>query len=250
MLTHANILANVASARAALPIQVGERLLSLLPLSHMMEQTAGLLAALTPAPPSSTPPAGGRARSWPRSSATRSALLICVPEVLSLLMAGIEREVDRTGRRRVWDALNAAAARLPMAARPTLFRAVHQRLGGRFRMALCGGAPLTPEVQAAWERLGVRVIQGYGATECAPIITSNRYDQRVPNSVGWPLANVEVRLAPDGEVLVRGPNVTRATGTTLPPPTRASRTAGTGPATSRSTGPDGRRSGCAGARRR
>ena len=63
-------------------------------------------------------------------------------------------------------------------------------------------------MQDAWERLGVRVIQGYGATECAPIVASNRYDRRVPNSVGWPLPNVEIRLAADGEVLVRGPNVT------------------------------------------
>jgi long-chain acyl-CoA synthetase len=208
MLTHANILANVASAQEALPIAVGERLLSLLPLSHMMEQTAGLLAALA---------AGATVyyATSRRSSAILAAfqrhrigLLICVPEVLSLLMAGIEREVDRTGRRRVWDALNAAAARLPMAARPALFGAVHRRLGGRFGMALCGGAPLGEAVQGAWERLGVRVIQGYGATECAPIIASNRYDHRVPNSVGWALPNVEIRLAADGEALVRGPNVT------------------------------------------
>lgn len=208
MLTHANILANVASAREALPIAVGERLFSLLPLSHMMEQTAGLLAALA---------AGATVyyATSRRSSAILAAfqrhqigLLVCVPEVLALLLAGIEREVDRTGRRRVWDALNAAAARLPMAARPALFASVHRRLGGHFRMALCGGAPLAAEVQAAWERLGVRVIQGYGATECSPIIASNRYDRRVPNSVGWPLPNVEVRLASDGEVLVRGPSVT------------------------------------------
>jgi acyl carrier protein len=208
MLTHANILANAASAQQALPIEVGERLLSLLPLSHMMEQTAGLIAAL----------AAGATIFYAtsrRSSAIlagfqrhRIGLLICVPEVLSLLMAGIEREVDRSGQRRVWDALHTAAARLPIAARPALFRAVHRRLGGHFRMALCGGAPLGEDLQAAWERLGVRVIQGYGATECAPIIASNRYDRRVPGSVGWPLPDVEVRLAQDGEVLVRGPNVT------------------------------------------
>ena len=82
---------------------MGERLLSLLPLSHMMEQTAGLLAAL----------AAGATIYYAtsrRSSAILAAfqrhrigLLVCVPEVLSLLMAGIEREVDRTGRRQAWD---------------------------------------------------------------------------------------------------------------------------------------------------
>ncbi|MGE3273458.1 MAG: AMP-binding protein [Chloroflexota bacterium] len=208
MLTHANILSNVQAAQAALPIAVGERLLSLLPLSHMMEQTAGLLAALN---------AGAIIyyATSRRSSAILAAfqrhqigLLVCVPEVLALLLGGIEREVDRTGRRRVWDAMNRAAERLPMAARPVLFRSVHRRLGGRFRMALCGGAALTPPVQASWERLGVRVIQGFGATECAPIITSTRYDHREPGTVGWPVPGVEIQLAADGEVLVRGPNVT------------------------------------------
>ncbi|MCC7369412.1 MAG: AMP-binding protein [Chloroflexi bacterium] len=208
MLTHANILANVQAARAALSIQVGERLLSLLPLSHMMEQTAGLLAALN---------AGATVyyATSRRSSSILAAfqrhgigILICVPEVLSLLLGGVEREIDRAGKRRAWELMHAAAARLPFALRPRLFGAFHQKLGGRFRMALCGGAPLTPETQAAWERLGVRVIQGYGATECAPIVASNRYDHREPGTVGWPLPGVELRLAADGEVLVRGPNVT------------------------------------------
>ena len=72
MLTHANILANVEAARATLPIAVGEQLLSLLPLSHMMEQTAGLLSALKPGQRSTTPPAADPAPSWPPSSATAS----------------------------------------------------------------------------------------------------------------------------------------------------------------------------------
>jgi len=208
MLTHANILANVASAQATLHIPTGERLLSLLPLSHMMEQTAGLLASLA---------AGATVyfATSRRSSAILAAfqrhrigVIICVPEILTLLLAGIEREVDRSGKRRAWDALNAVAARLPITARPALFRAVHQRLGGRFRLALGGGAALSESVRMGWERLGVRVIQGYGATECSPIIASNHYDHRVPDTVGWPIPNVEIRLAADGEIQVRGPNVT------------------------------------------
>ncbi len=208
MLIHANILANVRAARETLPIRVGERLLSLLPLSHMMEQTAGLLTAL--ASGATVYYATSR-----RSSALMAALqrhriglLICVPEVLKLMLAGIEREVERTGRRHQWDTLLAVAGRLPIAARPLLFGPVHRRLGGRLRLVLCGGAALDPELWRTWERLGVRVIQGYGATECAPIVASNRMDRRLAGSVGWPVDGVEARLAPDGEVLVRGPNVT------------------------------------------
>jgi long-chain acyl-CoA synthetase len=208
VLTHANILANVDAALDALPIAVGERLLSLLPLSHMLEQTAGLFAALA---------AGATIYYTPtlRSTALQSALqrhriglLVCVPEVLRLLLGGIEREVDRSGKRRRWQQLLETSARLPMDLRPRLFAPVHRRLGGRLRLVLCGGAALSPDLWQTWEHLGVRVIQGYGATECAPIVTSNRLHQRLPDAVGWPVRGVELRVAADGEVRVRGPNVT------------------------------------------
>src|SRR5205823_8036568 len=199
MLTDRNILSNVAAAREAMPIRLGERLLSLLPLSHMMEQTAGLLAAL-----------GAGATIFyatsRRSTAVLAALqrhriglLVCVPEILRLLLAGIEREVERSGGRGHWERLLDLAERLPMAARPALFRPLHRRLGGHLRLVLCGGAALEPELWRTWERLGVRVVQGYGATECAPIISSNRLNRRLPGAVGWPLRDVKLRLAADGE---------------------------------------------------
>jgi len=92
----------------------------------------------------------------------------------------------------------------PVAARPVVFGQVHRRLGGRLRLVWCGGAPLDADLWRTWERLGVRVIQGYGATECAPIVTSNRLGRRLPGTVGWPVQRVRVRLATDGEVLVCG----------------------------------------------
>src|SRR3712207_5667699 len=102
MLTHANILSNVGAAVRTLSIARGTRLLSLLPLSHMMEQTAGLLAALA---------AGGCVyyATSRRSTAIQEALerhrvdlMVCVPEVLRLMLAGIEHEVERRGRQREW----------------------------------------------------------------------------------------------------------------------------------------------------
>jgi long-chain acyl-CoA synthetase len=209
MLSHANVLANVRSALEAMPMPAGERLLSLLPLSHMMEQTVGLLAAL----------AAGATIYYPtsrRSTAVvtalqrhRIGLLVCVPEILRLLLGGIEREFKRRSGERSWRLLGEVAERLPMQLRSVLFGPVHRRLGGRLRVVLCGGAVLDPELGRGWERLGIRVVQGYGATECAPIVTSNRVNQRLPGSVGWPVSGVRLRLAPEGEVLVRGPNVSR-----------------------------------------
>jgi long-chain acyl-CoA synthetase len=84
---------------------------------------------------------------------------------------------------------------------------VHRALGRRLDFVICGGASLPPDTALAWERLGVRVIEGYGATECAPVIACNSYDRRVPGSVGRPLDGVELRLSDEGEVQVRGPNV-------------------------------------------
>lgn len=207
-LSHANILANVGALLDAMPVSSGERLLSILPLSHMLEQTVGLLAAL----------AAGATVFYTESRRStaivaalqryRIGLLVCVPEVLKLLLAGVEREVERSGRLRQWGLMLGVAGRLPVAARPALFGSLHRRLGGRLRLVLCGGASLDHATWRTWELLGVRVIQGYGATECAPVVTSTRLERRPPGSVGWPLRGVEMRLAHDGEVLVRGPNVT------------------------------------------
>ncbi|MBA2446875.1 MAG: AMP-binding protein, partial [Chloroflexi bacterium] len=105
-------------------------------------------------------------------------------------------------------ALHATAARLPLAARRLLFWPVHQKLGGHLRMIASGGAALPAETQHLWERLGVRVVQGYGASECSPIVAAGAPDGSTPvGSVGKPIRGVQVKLSPEGELLVHGPNV-------------------------------------------
>lgn len=83
------------------------------------------------------------------------------------------------------------------------------RLGGRLRYAVCGGAALAPELARVFIGLGVPVYHGYGLTEAGPVVSVNRPGDNVPASVGLPLPGVEVRIAPDGEVQVRGPSVMR-----------------------------------------
>src|SRR5258705_5225624 len=70
-----------------------------------------------------------------------------------------------------------------------------------------GAAPLDPELEAFWGRLGFLVVQGYGLTETAPIVTLNHPLRAKRGAVGKPIAGVEIKIAPDGEVLVRGENV-------------------------------------------
>jgi long-chain acyl-CoA synthetase len=208
VLTHANVVANVRSARAALRPTRDFRLLSVLPLSHMFEQTAGLFLPLH---------AGASvhyatSRQSPVILKTlrrhRVTAMAVVPQVLELLLGGIEREVGRRGSLERWEAAHRLAPHLPLAARRLLFRRVHRELGGRLDLLVSGGAALPPAPAATWERLGVTVLEGYGATECAPSIASNTRAARRPGSVGRPVPGVEVRIGEDGEILVRGANVT------------------------------------------
>jgi len=86
---------------------------------------------------------------------------------------------------------------------------VLSRMGGRLRLAVLGGAPFDPSIAWLFIGLGLPVLQGYGMTEASPVISVNREEHNVPESVGKPLDNVEARIAEGGELLVRGPNIMR-----------------------------------------
>ena len=209
MLTHGNILSNVLAAAEAVTVRPSDRLLSLMPLSHMLEQTGGLLV----------PMSGGASVVYPVSRQPtvifktlrthRVTNVVLVPQALQLFMNGIEREVAAQGKERQWRLLQAVAAKLPLGVRRLLFRPVHRQLGGNVRFFMSGGAYLDPELQAKWGALGIRVMQGYGTTEASPVVTTNSLDRQRPGSVGPVLTGQEVRIADDGEVLTRGPNVTQ-----------------------------------------
>lgn len=91
--------------------------------------------------------------------------------------------------------------------RRKLFRTVHQAFGGNLECVVSGGAPISEETIKTLDEFGIQVLNGYGITECAPIVAVNRNRFVVPGSVGVPLICNEVRIAEDGEVLVRGANV-------------------------------------------
>jgi long-chain acyl-CoA synthetase len=209
ILTHRNIVANTKSGAIAIPPKPTNRVLSLLPLSHMFEQTTGLFMPLS----------GGSSITYVSSlrpdnifnamSATHTTNMGCVPQILELFRDGILREVRKQGRERPFQLLRRVAAWLPMALRRRLFRQVHQRMGGAFEFFVSGGAHLDPALARWWEALGFKVVQGYGMTEAAPVVACHTVEHRDPFSVGRPLSGVEVTVAEDGELLVRGENVTQ-----------------------------------------
>jgi long-chain acyl-CoA synthetase len=205
MLSHGNVLASISAMHKVIP-PIEHRIVSLLPLSHLLEQAVGLFYAID---------VGAdivyvRSRSprviFESIRQHRTTTMVLVPQVLDLFWSAIEREVAKAGRAESFQRLRSIARRLPYGARRWLFRRVHQQFGGGLRLLVSTAAFLPPVLQQAWEDLGVIVIQGYGSTECGFGACTTREDHGL-GTVGRALPPVEIRLAEDGEILVHGPNV-------------------------------------------
>lgn len=206
MLTHHNIASNATNAVEVVDIRAEDRALSILPLSHMFELTieiaifhrgASIVYARSLAPDTLLK----------LLSSEHVTCMVLVPQALQLFMNGIEREVRRQKKEQQWELLHRIAARLPFGLRRMLFGAVHKRFGGHFRFFVSGGAYLQPKLAQRWENMGFSVLQGYGTTECAPIVSATPSHSHNLESVGPALPGVEIHLADDGEILVHGPNV-------------------------------------------
>jgi len=206
MLNHHNIASNATAAVTVVNIQATDRLLSILPLSHMLEMTIELALLHS-----------GASIVYARSLVPETLLallskqhvtcMVLVPQALQLFINGIEREVRRRKQEKQFGQLLRVASYLPFRWRRLLFGAVHKRFGGHFRFFVSGGAYLPLTLSTRWENMGFRVMQGYGATECAPVIAVTPFPEHVLESVGKPLPGVAIRIADDKEILVQGPNV-------------------------------------------
>ncbi|GAC1320823.1 MAG: AMP-binding protein [Chloroflexota bacterium] len=207
MLSHRNICSNLEAANKVFPSGPRFKPLSILPLSHLLEQTCGMLLALYGGAGIAYATALQPAAIQRDMAEYRVTTMVLVPRVLSLFMDAIERRVKRQGKERVWNFMCRISEHLPMRARRLLFRSVIRSFGGRLQFLVTGGAPLEPELEHKWELMGIAVLQGYGSTETSPIITATALEDRRPRSVGKALPGTELMLAEDGEIRVKGPNV-------------------------------------------
>jgi len=214
VLTHGNFLANLEPIeRAMQPYLKYEkwlhplRFVSLVPLSHVFGQFMGLLVpplfGATVVFENSANPAE-ILRTLKREKATA---LIAVPRMLDLVRAQIEREVEARGWRKWFDRNYEAGSGEPFLRRAWRFRRIHRLLGFRFWAFISGGAALAKETELFFKRLGFAVVQGYGMTETASLISLNHPFSATEGSVGKILPGREFKLAEDGEILVRGENV-------------------------------------------
>lgn len=225
MLTHRNILSNTHASVTVLDVYQEDVFLSFLPLSHMLERTGSYYL----------PMMAGAAVAYARSigqlaedlSTVQPTVMIAVPRVfervyqrlvdqlhhrpaparwlftLATRVGWLRFECDQG--RRGWHPLLLLWPLL----KPLVARKVLDRLGGRIRAAVSGGAPLSPEVAKLFIGLGLPLIQGYGLTETSPVVSVNPLEDNKPETVGIPLRGVDVRIGPGDELLVRGPSVMR-----------------------------------------
>jgi long-chain acyl-CoA synthetase len=223
VITHRNVLANIVPVerevlkyrrwgRAFFPL----RFLNLLPLSHMFGQA--MATFIPPMLPGTViflrgyNPADIAAQIRSR----RVSVLVSVPKILEVLREYVTRKVDDVGRasqaRREDGAPKRGALQAHVLTRTLRrwwhYRHVHRIFGWKFWAFVVGAAPLETDLEAFWGEMGFAVIQGYGLTETAPIVTLNHPFGTKRGSVGKAIAGVEMKIAPDGEILVRGENVT------------------------------------------
>lgn len=225
ILTHGNILSNLEAIIEVVPISDDDVGLSILPLSHVLERTCSQFLNLVGGGTNYIAESVDRVQQ--NLQEVRPTVLLAVPRVFERIFgviraqgtanpvrARIFESAVRTARNRY---LADAGERQMGPREQAMFRLydllvyskVRQGLGGRIKFCVSGGARLEPWLGEFFYGAGIPVAEGYGLTETSPVIAVNRFEDLKFGTVGPPLPNVEVRLAEDGEILVRGPSVTR-----------------------------------------
>ncbi|MBI2619736.1 MAG: long-chain fatty acid--CoA ligase [Ignavibacteriales bacterium] len=223
MLTHGNLVSNVKASADVIPFGETDVLLSFLPLCHSFERMAGYYTAM----------ACGATVAYAESVETvrdnlmevRPTIVTTVPRLFERIYNRMMKQVDSSppARQKIFHwavdigkRYSAAkrSGRVPVplgvkrvAAARLVFSKLKQRTGGRIRFFVSGGAALPRLLGEFFEGVGIQIIEGYGLTETSPVLTVNRLDDYKFGTVGRTIPGVEVKIADDGEILARGPNI-------------------------------------------
>lgn len=220
VLTHANIVSNVTGVVSRFRVSPRDKLLSVLPLSHMFEYTAGLISPLASGACIVYCRLRGPEHLKEVLKIEKISVLIGVPAIYQNLLKGIKSRVAQLPapmRAHVQLAQGLTRERATSAAGRAMLAELHKELGGQINFWAAGGAPVPAELVEELASFGIPLLAGYGLTEASPVVATNSKDDNLPGSVGKPLPGVCVRIensdasapeaAADGEVVVAGPNV-------------------------------------------
>ncbi len=224
MLTHDNFLANCRSVKQILPITEEDTCLSFLPLSHSFERMAGYYVPIYQ----------GITIAYAESIDTvrdnlkeiRPTFMASVPRIYEKFHAAVLENVKSGSptKQKIFDwsfrvgremSGYKVAKKSPPAvlnlkyklADALVFKKIKENVGGRLRYFVSGGAPLAQEINEFFHALGVTILEGYGLTETSPVLTTNTDQHFKFGTVGKPVPDVTIKIAPDGEILAKGPNI-------------------------------------------
>src|SRR5512141_3123965 len=223
MLTHNNIWSNLEAVRYKFPFEGDDVALSFLPLSHICERIGDYLMFATG---SSIAYAEGLDTVPVNMVEVRPTIVFSVPRLYEKMYARVLQNALAGGyvKKKIFFWARAVAdkwadeklagrephgmlARKYSIAQKLVFSKLKERTGGRLRFFVSGGAPLAPEINKFFYAAGLIILEGYGLTETSPVIGVNTPDNFRIGTIGRPVAGVEVTIAPDGEILTRGPSV-------------------------------------------
>jgi long-chain acyl-CoA synthetase len=224
MLTHRNIASNVTTCCTLFSFSEDDECLSFLPLSHIFERMFGHYCMLHSGViinyAESVDTVAADMQRW------RPTLMASVPRLYEKIHGRVIEAVRAGGgmkaRMFYWGKrVGEAVVNLRLSGRPVpatlkaqfaladrlVFAKLRARTGGRIRFFISGGAPLTADIARFFHAAGMPILEGYGLTETSPVIAVNTFQNQRLGTVGLPIPGVEVRIAPDGEIITRGPNV-------------------------------------------
>jgi long-chain acyl-CoA synthetase len=226
-LSHKNLIANVEGAMEVAPVSPDDICLSHLPLSHVLERMAGYYLML----------AAGVTIAFAEDISSLSVnlaevhptIMVSVPRLFEKIFARMVNQVEQGSflkKKIFYWALDVAKDALPFLcnnqpvtgflgmkyslADKLVYGKIREKTGGRLKFMISGGAALPKEIGQVFLGIGLKIVEGYGLTETSPVLTVNLPDKIKPGYVGPAIKNVQIRIAEDGEIIAKGPNIMKS----------------------------------------